>query len=313
MVSTLRCRTIFTALLISLLGAAASVHAQSTKTAPSKLPPPVEMTLDTSDGVPLAATYWAGTNKKDTVPVVLLHMYKGSRADFKTLPLLLQQQGHAVLAVDLRGHGKSTSVKRGAREEKVDQATLRKADFEAMLLDMEAVKKFLLAENNEGKLNIRKLCVIGAEMGATVAVKWAMLDWRWPVLTTGPQGQDVQALVLLTPDPAFKGIPLRDALAFPPIQSGISMMIVAGSKDNANFRDAKRIHQGLERFRPAPPANEAEAKQNLYFVPLNTSLQGTKMLGERNQELERSILKFIDLRLVKNPTDPWSERKNPLK
>ncbi len=45
---------------------------------------------------------------KEAVPVIMLHQYKGSRADFKDLAAMLQAKGCAVLAPDLRGHGQST-------------------------------------------------------------------------------------------------------------------------------------------------------------------------------------------------------------
>jgi hypothetical protein len=201
-------------------------------------------------------------------------------------------------------------MKVGGREIKIDQATLRRGDFEAMVTrDLEAVKKFLMERNNKGELNIRKLCIVGAEMGAAVALNWAASDWSWPPLATGPQGQDVQALVLLTPVWTFKGMTIKPAVAHVDVQSSISMMIVAGSTDAANFRDAKRLHQGLEKFHPEPPPNQIAERKDLFFVTPETSLQGTKMLGVKSLSIEQKIVDFIELRLVKKAF-PWSERKN---
>ena len=42
--------------------------------------------------------------------------------------------------------------------------------------DMMAVKAFLWDRNNAGELNIDKLCVVGAEMGASVAMSFALAD-----------------------------------------------------------------------------------------------------------------------------------------
>src|SRR6185503_1575953 len=137
---------------------------------------------------------------KEVVPVVLLHMAKGGGADWKPLAEALQRAGHAVIVPDLRGHGKSTELKRGGQTLAIDQATMRPGDFAAMVTqDMERIKKLIIEENNEGRLNLRKLCVVGAEMGAAVAINWAAMDWSWPRLATGPQGQDVNGLVLISP------------------------------------------------------------------------------------------------------------------
>ena len=51
--------------------------------------------------VPLAATYYASNKGKDAVPILMLHAYAGSQADYKELALGLQALGHAVLTLDL--------------------------------------------------------------------------------------------------------------------------------------------------------------------------------------------------------------------
>ena len=77
------------------------------------IPPPQNVTLRaTVDGVPLAATFYPTPLEKEAakeaVPVILLHQFKGSRADYNGLALALQKAGCAVLVPDLRGHGHST-------------------------------------------------------------------------------------------------------------------------------------------------------------------------------------------------------------
>ncbi len=297
-----------------------AAKAPVTNAPPKKIPKPEEVTLETTDGAQISATYYAGTAGKETVPVILLHMSKGTRADFKSLPLELQAgmllkdgsrgPGHAVIVPDLRGHGKSTRIMRDGKEIEIDQATMRKADFEAMITqDMEAIKRFLVARNNAGELNIRKLCVVGAELGSVVAINWAALDWSWPILPTVIQGQDVRALVLLTPSWSFKGMTIKPAMADTNVQSAISIMVVAGATDQVNLREAKRLHQGLEKFHREPPADQAKEKKDLFMVMPATSLQGTKMLGEKSLAIEQTIHQFIDARLVRKP-QPWSERKS---
>ena len=127
----------------------------------------------------LAATYYPGTKGKDSPVVVLLHGYKGSRKDFAELaPELQTSLGCAVLAPDLRGHGES---KNGLTPEKMPPR-----QFAAMARrDMAAVMDFLRQENNgdskAGKApqaNLNKLCLLGADMGASVALDFARLDWK---------------------------------------------------------------------------------------------------------------------------------------
>ena len=44
--------------------------------------------------------------------------------------------------------------------------------------DVEAAKTFLMQRNNEGKLNIEQLGVLGCGFGATLAIHWAVHDWN---------------------------------------------------------------------------------------------------------------------------------------
>ena len=204
-----------------------------------KIPSPREVTLQTADGVTLGATYYASNLGKEAVPIVLLHAAKGSRADFEDLALRLQSTGKAVLVPDLRGHGANRS------------ADLHTEDYLAMVnQDVEAVKKFLMAENNAGELNIDKLGLVGVEMGASVASIWAVLDWSWPVLATGKQGQDVKALVLISPEWIFKGLRFQDVVSDSAFRSQFSIMIIAGKGVPRNLTDAKRIYNTIERLPP---------------------------------------------------------------
>jgi pimeloyl-ACP methyl ester carboxylesterase len=267
-----------------------------------KPPEPQDVTLSTSDNVTLAATYYPSNLAKDAVPVILLHEYKGSRADFQDLALKLQGAGHAVFAPDLRGHGDSVAA----------DGALAADDFAAMVRrDLEAVKKFLVAENNAARLNIERLGVVGVEMGAVVAVNWAALDWSWPVLATGKQGQDVKGLVLISPQWSFQGLKINDAVAQPGIRSDLSMLIVTGRRGSGLLQEARRLHNSLARFHPAPPAAEVDEKQTLWLKTPPTSLQATQLLNEKSLQVHEMIVAFIELRLVNKPF-AWSLRKSPL-
>ncbi|MEX2142380.1 MAG: alpha/beta fold hydrolase [Pirellulales bacterium] len=280
--------------------------------------------LDTKDGVRLHVEYRpAMTSKKaakdgkgsDIVPVLLLHMAKGSGRDWGPLADSLQRAGHFVIVPDLRGHGKSTQVKRGGRTARIDQATMRKEDYERMVtLDLERIKKFIIEKNNNSELNLRKLCVVGAEMGAAVAINWAAMDWSWPPLATGPQGQDVNGLVLITPIWGYKGMSIVNATRQAGVQRAISTLVIVGAQDSGNLNDARRLHQTLAKHREdysSAPREEWQEKQSIFFQTPKTSLEGSKMLGERSLGVERAILDFIRMRLV-NQEAAWALRKGAL-
>jgi pimeloyl-ACP methyl ester carboxylesterase len=272
------------------------------------LPAAQPVALKTRDGVQLAATFYpsnaAKEVQKDSVPVIMLHGYKGSRADFNDLAQMLQGVGCAVLVPDLRGHGESTRrLMPDGKEQKINLALFNRADLEAMVeYDVEACESFLIDKNNAKELNIDKLCVVGAEMGSTIAVNWAKWNWHWPMLSTGKQGQDVKGLVLLSPTWAFKGLPISGVVSDRDFSTQLAWMILVGEQEPKELAEAKRLYQTLDKLFP----NDPTAKTGLVFKPLPTSLQGTKLLA-KNLNASGEIVKFIDL-IAKKP-NAWAERK----
>ena len=295
--------------LFWLAPAAAFAQTAAPPAAPAdvKLPPPEEASVLTKDGVNIALTYYPGTKGKDTIPVILLHMFKGDRHEMEGLARFLQKQGCAVVAPDLRGHGNSKLM---SGKVEVDASRMPVAQFANMVLfDMEAIKKFLIEKNNAGMLNVDKLCLVGAEMGAQVAFNWAAQDWSAIDLPTLKQSKDVKAVVMISPSMSFKSLSLTKALSFMPFREEISAFVIAGAEDTASAADAKRIKESLERGRPKP--TKIEEKTVFIEDTLKTKLIGSKLLGEQSLGVDEVIGQFIQLRLAERPDCPWKERRAP--
>lgn len=300
------------ACLVLVLGIAIGLgdHVAAQAAAPqTKRPGPTEVDgLVASDGLRLSATYWAGPESKDTVPVILLHTWKGDRKEYAGLAPFLQKQGHAVLVPDLRGHGLSTQSQLGGR--KLDAAKMGNEHLSFMRYDdMELLRRFLVKKNDAEELNLNKLCIVGAEMGAAVAAYYAFYDWtevRREANRRPAPSQDIKGLVLISPDWDFKGMPLSKPFGNPFVRSQISLMIVVGKEDSRTLADSRRLHNMVKRFHPDPATVDAE-QRDLYFVQLSTKLQGTKILGVKALHLEEAIGKFVELRAVNRPY-PWYSR-----
>lgn len=301
--------------LLAVAAAAAQPPSQPSGSAREKLPQPEQIggnDLLTRDGVQLKATFYPSNKGKDAVPVILLHMWKGDRKEYSSLAPLLHQEGHAVLVPDLRGHGESTTqITAPGRSQPLDAAKFRLDDFARIVTyDMEALKSFLMKKNNAGELNIEKLCVVGGEMGASVALNWAQYDWSWPMLPDKKQGQDVKALVLISPELNFHGLDVSKAMWHPDVRSQLSLLIIVGKGDRRADADARQIYGVFARFHPEPPEAKASdaSQQDLFFAALDTKLQGTKMLGVQGINVESGIVGFIDRRLVQR-TFAWAARQ----
>ncbi len=274
--------------------------------------------LTTKDGVELKVTYYASTEGKNATPVVLLPDLMDSRSVVESLALRLQtpdknlkdtHSSFAVLAVDLRGHGDSTKQVLGGERRTVDAAKLSREDLMAMVqYDMEAVRKFLVDRNDEGQLNINRLSIVGAGLGASVAVNWAAVDWSAPPLAVGKQGQDVKALVLLSPLWKNKGLTLQNALRQPGVRQEIAFCMLYGDKDRQVQADVKRIEKQLERYHPAPKSPSPDDPHDLVAKGAPTGLQGTKLLKEGGREAEATIIRFLADHVQSKDFD-WTERK----
>ena len=120
--------------------------------------------------------------------------------------------------------------------------------------DMEAWRGFLVQKNNEKALNLNKLCLVGSEMGASVALHWALRDWNWLAWSAGKRKPSVKALVLLSPQRRFMGLDIREPLANPVVRSGLSVMILVGKQDPKALTQANALHTSLAKYHPQPPA-----------------------------------------------------------
>lgn len=300
-----------------------AIHAQAKDDEKKGPPPPEDITLESKDRVVLKATYWEPEEPgKSTVPVIMLHGWAGKRQEYDVLAGNLQKAGLAVVSLDLRGHGGSTTLRRPDKDadDVIDPEKLIKPDFINMVYDVWEAKKFLMEKHKEEKCNIELLCVVGADMGALVAINFAAYDWLRPKLPRrrNSPGQDTNALVLLSPPDSFKGMTAEFALKHDVVKSRVSTMIIVGDKDkkDAAYRDAKALNSKLERFHAQMPRGEKdpdgwkEKHQDLvlYSPQPSTSLQGTKLLSS-TLPVDKAIMRFIELRLINKASDfPWQER-----
>ena len=294
---------------VALLAVAVGIASPLAQAANERLPEPKDVSLTTKDGVQLKGTFYPSTagSQEKIVPVVLLHDYKETRAVYDDLARQLQaaplndstKAPRSVLTIDFRGHGESkTAATVQGNPVELDAANFRNADFEAMVLfDMEAVRGFLVDKNNAGQLNLNQLCLVGSGMGANVAVLWSATDWSMPPLPRLKQGQDVKALVLVSPRWKYRGLPLLQALKHPAVQRKISVFLAYGEKDRKVAKDAENIYENFERFHPEPPRDKTAELKDLYRVGVSTTLQGTELLTKQQFDLAPLVDIFIERRL----------------
>jgi hypothetical protein len=155
-------------------------------------------------------------------------------------------------------------------------------------------------------------------MGASVALNFAAADAlvqdrnrvRRPDYKVG---RFVKALVLISPERSFRGLPVKAAAAYPAVQQDIALLILVGKKDAKAFEEGKRIHGLFERSHPEPAGGDKIDRKTLWFGKFDTSLQGTKLLDPKFN-VPSIIADFILRRLEKSEESKewaWRERRVP--
>lgn len=280
------------------------------------------MTLDTRDGWRIHCEYYGPQEKirqgKETVPIIMVHGWEGQGSDWNFLAVGLQTLGHASMVIDLRGHGRSTTRRvpgEPGRTESVTVDGLKPDDISRIWLDLEAAKSELMRKNNAGEVNIEMLTVIAAEVGCIIAMEWAIRDWAWPITPAYKQGQDVKALVLLSPVESYRRMSATKSLNHPTIRERLSLMFAVGAEDPRFASNVKRMHDRIERVRPPLDKldpKEAERLRDLFLIQAPTSLQGSA-LTDRSLPVNRAIVYFLTKRLLERSDElRWSERKSPV-
>jgi pimeloyl-ACP methyl ester carboxylesterase len=287
----------------------------------------VERVLPTGDDWQVYITYYTAlvpeqkeSIAKNTPVIVLLHGDKENRLVWegeKGLAPRLQREGFAVITVDLRKHGQSTNVGRASGDspaggKSTEGTNIQSIDYQNMVdEDLEAVKKFIFEQNQAKRLNMNKIGIIAAESSAAVAVCFAANDWLKDPFDDAasddmktPRGQDVRALVLLSPPQKTKGLQFAEALAKVRTPDyNVAFLTLYGKLNKA---DTAAINTHKKLF-----ANTKANKDRIYLVGYKTNLRGTDLLG-KGIDAEATIIEFFKLHLKDLKDSEWRDRQSRL-
>ena len=198
--------------LFALVMGGSSVFAQSTRT----------LRLNTTDDVGIIATYYPAD--RDNAPaVVLLHGLNGNHSEWNDFAALLQRNGIAALAIDLRGHGESTRKLTAEGPVALELKDFTARDFQNMLLDVEAAVDWL---QTQSEIDKKRIGLIGASFGANIALRYAAIN------------EDLAALALLSPGLNYHGIRTDDVIRQP---GAMPLHIFVSHDDAFAFESSKRL------------------------------------------------------------------------
>lgn len=145
-----------------------------------------ETSFVTEDGYTIYADYLEGGEKA----VLLIHMLSRDKSSWGDFAGGLNQKGYTVLAIDMRGHGKS--VMKGGQ--KRTWQSFSEQEFNDIVADVAASKEFLKGKGKEMKF------IIGASIGANIALNY------------GAQ-QGIAGVALLSPGLDYRGVKTEEAMS----------------------------------------------------------------------------------------------------
>lgn len=166
------------------------------------------VTLTSFDGTQLAATLYEPSSRPAS-GVVLVHMLGRSKDDWEDIAERLEDAGIMALAIDLRGHGRSSG----------SMATLP-----PMVGDVASAVAWLAARPNARPGSI---AIVGASLGANLAALAAA------------DSPGVQALVLVSPSLDYRGLRL-DAATMKKIGAR-PVLMMASTQDPYSLRTIREL------------------------------------------------------------------------
>lgn len=175
-----------------------------------------KINFTTSDDWIIAANYWPANGNA----VILIHKFASDKSEWTSFANELNQKGYAVVALDFRGHGESTS----RNGKTVTWQSFTNADFNDMTKDVAAARDWL---TNKG---YDSFAIVGASIGANTALNYAVND------------SDVKTIVLLSPGLEYKGIVTNQTIR----NFTKPIFIVASNEDTYAARSATILYESAQ-------------------------------------------------------------------
>jgi pimeloyl-ACP methyl ester carboxylesterase len=225
-----------------------------------------EIKVQASDGYSIVATFqYPNEKQKMEFPtVVLLHSLGYSSTWWETLPQDLLNNGYAVLAIDLRGHGKSVYNSQLVR---TSWTNMKNKSFVKYPDDVLRVIEYVKTENKRKFFD--DWAIVGSDIGACTAVYVANKISYKP-----------KTLVLLSPLVSAKSLYVPVKLAE---LSGIDVLNIVGNNDSA----ARSAYEYLKKFAQSTFAlYKSESKVNGMLMLKNDPELSTIITGWISQYLK---------------------------
>jgi dienelactone hydrolase len=274
-----------------------------------------ELKIEGFDGAARHAVYYP-PKTRFTAPILLLVHEPGAgrgAKDFQDpieslkaqgFAAHCQEEGYAVLLIDLKGHGAN------------QRQSLSANDSRSLHVDLQAAYLFLVDRHNRGEFNIAKLGAVGLGESANLILDWAARPGG--AIASEGRTTDLAAIVLVSPLGVSMGqqvLPLVQRVA-----PRIPILVVVGERDPRSMDVAPTIRGAVERQRGGEVAMLPSALHGyklIQFLPATTETmfsyfdhQLMSKLGEWEPRYLLDPVEYEALEAVATPGIEKAERKN---
>lgn len=186
--------------------------------------PPTKIVFSATDGFAIHADYYGASGDYQEPPfVILVHDLHSDRKAWRPLIDPLRERGFAVLAVDLRGHGESSTAATRTRAEQRDPTLVQEWQQ-----DLRGAYDWVAAHKSADRA---RFALVGAGVGAAAALQYAVKD------------RSVDAVVCFSPALKQPGLdPAGDAGQI----RGRKILIMSAENDPADYRPLLTRGAGVE-------------------------------------------------------------------
>lgn len=213
------------------------------------------VTFSTSDGVTIVGDLYEGPVGGPSA--LLLHMMPATKESWGSTALALIAAGFSsVLAIDLRGHGESVE----SAPVRLDYKAFTDAEHQAKIRDVEASAAWLEKERGADQ---RRLVLIGASIGANLAISFAAAH------------PDIPAVVALSPGLDYHGVTAVDKVAA--FAADQALLLVASADDEYSLTTIRTL---------------SELDPEAEMIELVGAGHGTLML-ERQPDLVDQVVRWL--------------------
>ncbi|MFH1193757.1 MAG: alpha/beta fold hydrolase [bacterium] len=176
-----------------------------------------KINFETADGVIITGNWFSDREAKKCV--LLFHMRTATKESWDDFSAKLNEAGLSALAIDLRGHGKSTEQ----NGEEIDYKDFSHENHEACRKDVDAALEWLAGRG------MKEIYVGGGSIGANLAID------------VMARHGEIKKGIALSPGLEYLGVETADAIK--KLGAGQKILLVASKDDSYSYDSAEELHK----------------------------------------------------------------------